>query len=259
MDDKLPFLELRHSNSGNHYKEHIHESFSIGINIKGKSIYTNKEKKYDFEKGLIAIVNPNEIHSCNALSKQNHEYYMLYLDKKWCYEIQKTISEQITSFQNYPKSLLNSTSFYKEFKNLCELLFSKITVQEKENELIEVFTKLFENDISYNKEKIEDKNFDLICDYLKKNFKENISLEELGKKFSLNPFYIIRLFKANMNMTPHKYLLNIKINYSKELLKKGVTIVDTALECGFVDQSHFHRNFFNIVATTPHEYRKNFI
>ncbi|XPV52681.1 MAG: AraC family transcriptional regulator [Halarcobacter ebronensis] len=128
---------------------------------------------------------------------------------------------KITSFQNYPKSLLNSTSFYEEFKNLCELLFSNITVQEKENELIEVFTKLFEDNISYSKEKIEDKNFELICDYLKKNFKDNISLEELAKKFRLNSFYIIRLFKANMNMTPHKYLLNIKINLLKRTFKKG--------------------------------------
>ena len=59
-------------------------------------------------------------------------------------------------------------------------------------------------------------------------------------------------------MTPHAYLLNIKINKAKELLKQGYTIVDTALECGFTDQSHFHRNFLKIVATTPKEYQKNF-
>lgn len=184
---------------------------------------------------------------------------MLYLDKTWCYEIQKTISNEITSFQDYPNPLISSEVFYKEFQKLCELLFSKATVQEKENELIEFCSKLFEENIPYQKENINDENFEKICKYLKKHFKENISLEELATKFNLNPFYIIRLFKANINMTPHKYLVNIKINYSKELLKKGETLVDTALECGFADQSHFHRNFLNIVATTPNQYRKNFI
>ncbi|WP_228254363.1 AraC family transcriptional regulator [Halarcobacter bivalviorum] len=259
MHKALPYLELRHSNTGNHYKEHIHESFSIGINLKGESLYSNKQKKYDFKKGLIAVVNPNEIHSCNALKRENHEYYMLYLDKKWCFEIQKTISNHITSFIEYPNALIDDQNYYKDFLNLCKLLFSNSSIEEKENELIEFFTKLFEKNIPNSKEKIEDENFEKICKYLKENFKENISLEELAKKFSLNSFYIIKLFKANMNMTPHKYLLNIKINYSKELLKKGETIVNAALECGFVDQSHFHKNFLNIVATTPNQYRKNFI
>ena len=77
--------------------------------------------------------------------------------------------------------------------------------------------------------------------------------------FDLNPFYIIRLFKSEMNMTPHAYLLNLKINKSKELLRKNHSIVDTALECGFFDQSHFHKNFLKIVACTPNEYKLNFV
>lgn len=184
---------------------------------------------------------------------------MLYLDTTWCFEIQKSIYSNITSFQNYPENIIKDLTLYKKFITLCELLFSNETLEEKENELIEFFIKLFKDKLPTNNEKIEDKNFEKICEYLNKNYKENISLEELAKKFELNPFYIIRLFNSNINMTPHKYLINIKINYSKELLKKGSTIVETALECGFVDQSHFHRNFLNIVATTPNEYRKNFI
>jgi len=62
-----------------------------------------------------------------------------------------------------------------------------------------------------------------------------------------------------MNLTPHSYLLNVKINRAKEFLKNGYSIVDTALECGFFDQSRFHKNFVKIVATTPKEYRLNFV
>lgn len=250
---------MRHSNTGNHYKEHIHDSFSIGINLKGESFYTNKDNKYRFKEGLLAVINPNELHSCNSISKINHEYYMLYLDTTWCFELQKSIYNKITSFQNYPENLIDDLTLSKKFITLCKLLFSTATIEEKQNELIEFFIKLFEDKLPINIEKIEDKNFEKICKYLNKNYKDNISLEQIAKKFELNPFYIIRLFKSNINMTPHKYLLNIKINYSKELLKRGFTIVEAALECGFVDQSHFHRNFLNIVASTPNQYRKNFI
>jgi AraC-like DNA-binding protein len=132
---------------------------------------------------------------------------------------------------------------------------------EKEDELIKFFTKLFSKYLKQSpiqEIKIEDKSFEEILTYLKENYKENISLDELSQKFKLNSFYIIRLFKSQMNMTPHTFLLNLKINNSKEFLKKGYSLVDTALECGFTDQSHFHRNFLKIVATTPREYQLNF-
>lgn len=62
-----------------------------------------------------------------------------------------------------------------------------------------------------------------------------------------------------MNLTPHSYLLNIRINKAKEYLKSGYSLAQTAQECGFFDKSHFHRNFLKIVATTPNEYKLNFV
>ncbi len=57
-----------------------------------------------------------------------------------------------------------------------------------------------------------------------------------------------------MNMTPHAFLLNSKINKAKEMLKDDYSIVDVALECGFFDQSHFTRNFKSLYGTTPGQY-----
>lgn len=101
--------------------------------------------------------------------------------------------------------------------------------------------------------------FKKIQEYIQKNYKKNISLDELSNEFQLNQFYIIKLFKNKLNMTPHAYLINLKINKAKEYLKEGNSLVDTALECGFADQSHFHRNFLKIVATTPNQYKLNFV
>ena len=256
--EKLPFLELRYSNNTKHYKEHIHETFSIGINLEDKSIYTNKEKKYDLDVGMIAIVNPNEIHSCNPVLKTPNLYYMMYLDEKWCYGIQNSIDERIDSFQAFPEDILYDEKLFCQFQNLCELLFKNYSYLEKEDEVIKFFTKLFSKHLKQSKIKLKDKAFEKMLTYLKENYKENISLDELSQIFKLNSFYIIRLFKSQMNMTPHTFLLNLKINNAKEFLKKGYSITDTALECGFTDQSHFHRNFSKIVATTPKEYQRNF-
>ncbi|RXK12750.1 AraC family transcriptional regulator [Halarcobacter mediterraneus] len=260
--EKMPYLELRYSNNTKHYKKHLHDTLSVGMNIKGKTIYTNKDKKYDFEIGMLALVNPNEIHSCNPIDKIPNLYYMLYLDQKWCYELQKTICKEIIDFVPFEKELITDKRFYDEFKLLCENLFSNVTNEEKEEELIIFFTKLFKTYLKedYNKlSKNEENIFEKIKIYIQENYKDNISLENLSKTFNLNKFYIIRLFKNNLNISPHSYLINLKINEAKKLLKKGFPLADTALECGFVDQSHFHRNFVKIVATTPKEYQLNFV
>lgn len=257
-DKNLPFLELRYSNNTKHYKEHLHDTFSIGINLQGESVYTNKDARYDLDKGMLAVVNPHTIHSCNPVQKTPNVYYMMYLDEQWCQGIQNSISEDITHFKEFPEDILYDEILYDEFKTLCETLFSEITYLEKEDFLIRFFTQFFGQYLKDSKEKFEDAVFEDIKAYLNENFQQNISLTDLSSKFELNPFYIIRLFKTHLNTTPHAYLINIKINKAKELLKANHSIVDTALECGFADQSHLHRNFLKIVATTPKEYQQNF-
>lgn len=259
VNGKLPFLELRYSNSNAHYKKHFHDTFSIGINKQGLSIYTNGEKEYTLDKNILSIINPQEVHSCNSCSDVLNIYYMLYLDTSWCKNIQKLINFKIEEFVNIPTSILEDKEFYEKFLDLCEYLFSNNSILEKEDELIKFFMNFFSLYLEETKDEIRDDKFLQILNYLNENFQENISLEDLALKFDLNTFYIIRLFKSQMNLTPHSYLLNVRINKAKEYLKNGYSIVNTAQECGFFDQSHLHRNFLKIVATTPNEYKLNFV
>ena len=258
-DESLPFLELRYSNSNAHYKRHFHDTFSIGVNKEGRSIYENSTKSYTLDKNMLSIINPLEVHSCNSCSDVLNIYYMLYLDTSWCMNIQKLINCEIEEFVKIPIYILEDESFYKDFISLCEFIFHDNSILEKEDELIKFFLNFFSLYLENKEVELVDERFREILLYLDENYKENISLDELSNKFELNSFYIIRLFKSQMNLTPHSYLLNVRINKAKEYLKNGYSIIDTALECGFFDQSHFHKNFFKIVAITPKEYKVNFI
>lgn len=257
IDDKMPYLELRYSNSCRHYKEHIHDTFSLGISLGGERIYTNKEKKYPLTNETLAIINPNVVHSCNSAKKS--AYYMMYLDVDWLFSLQKSIDTKLANFKPFSKDVLKSKELYKEFKKLCELILLDAFYMQKECELINFLNRLFLFDIKKDTStKKSSENIAPIINYLEKNFRQNISLKELGEEFGMNGFYIIRLFKKAISLTPHQYLLNLKINKSKLLLKQGEKIVNVALECGFSDQSHFHKTFLAIVATTPKEYQASF-
>ncbi|RXJ97962.1 AraC family transcriptional regulator [Arcobacter sp. CECT 8986] len=256
IDKNLPFLELRYSYSNLSYKEHFHHDiFSIGAVINGKREYTNKNNKYEISKNDLAIVNPDVIHSCNCKESNKSEYYMLYLNKNWICDI---LNQE--EFIEFKEELIQDKYLFIEFIEVCETIFSNKLYLEKELKLIDFISKIYNNYSNIEPLKIKNgTKIDLLVKFLEDNVKENITLEELSKKFNLSKFYIIKLFKKEFGISVYSFFLNLKIELAKKLLKKSYTIVEVALECGFYDQSHFHRNFLKITASTPKEYKDNFV
>ncbi|EIV1777898.1 helix-turn-helix transcriptional regulator, partial [Vibrio vulnificus] len=56
---------------------------------------------------------------------------------------------------------------------------------------------------------------------------------------------------------PHAYQIQQRLRLAKKLLRQGRRILDVAQECGFHDQSHFHRHFKKAMGVTPGQYVKN--
>lgn len=95
-------------------------------------------------------------------------------------------------------------------------------------------------------------------EYIEDNYKENISIETLSTICGLSPFHLIRVFGQSIGVPPHIYLKQVRIKRAKELLAKGFPALFVAHEMGFVDQSHFSKQFKQITGITPRKY-SNFI
>ena len=95
-----------------------------------------------------------------------------------------------------------------------------------------------------------------VCDYISKNFAENISLKKLADVACLSPFHFQREFKKSIRITPHEYLSDFRINKSKKMLLNSEDIADIAVRLGFFDQSHFSRIFRKTVGVPPGKYSK---
>ena len=59
-------------------------------------------------------------------------------------------------------------------------------------------------------------------------------------------------------MTPYGYLESVRIVAAKRLLEQGVSPVDTALQVGFSDQSHFTNYFSRFIGLSPGLYQDSF-
>ena len=92
--------------------------------------------------------------------------------------------------------------------------------------------------------------------YLRDTLSKRHSLDEMATFTSLAPSTLLRHFRRNFGMTPYRWLLERRIEKSKELLRATkATITDIALDVGFSTPSHFSDQFRKLVGCSPREYR----
>lgn len=93
--------------------------------------------------------------------------------------------------------------------------------------------------------------------YLREEYNSTFSLDDVASIANLSPYHFIRTFKAMTGKTPYDYLLDVKIEKSKELLKlKNYSITDICFRCGFNNLEHFSSVFKRKVGIVPSQYRK---
>lgn len=94
-------------------------------------------------------------------------------------------------------------------------------------------------------------------EYIKNNYNEKISIEDLAGMVNLSTRQFERRFKDTFKTTAHQYILKLRILKSCDmLLKKNTSIADIALEIGFYDQSAYTKHFSKFMGMTPFQYQK---
>lgn len=78
-----------------------------------------------------------------------------------------------------------------------------------------------------------------------------LSLADFAKATSASRFQILRRFSVEMGATPHAYLMQHRVKRAKDMILAGSSLADTAVACGFADQSHLTRVFSRQTGLTP--------
>ena len=92
--------------------------------------------------------------------------------------------------------------------------------------------------------------------YINDHFQEDPSVEALAKIASLSPYHFIRVFKKETGMTPHEYIVDLKIRTAKYLLKNTtIPVKDICFEAGFSGESVLCSTFKRITGYSPTAYR----
>lgn len=94
-------------------------------------------------------------------------------------------------------------------------------------------------------------------DYLHKHYLENnFKINTLYDISGISPRYFNTLFFKEFKTTPKEYIVSLKINQAKELLKsEKYSVTEVAFHLGYGDIYHFSKTFKAKTGYTPSEFR----
>ena len=95
-----------------------------------------------------------------------------------------------------------------------------------------------------------------IIKYIDENIENKIEIDDLVALTNWSKHHFVRMFSAQMNISPYCYVLNVKIEHAKIMILNENTKLETiAYDLGFQSYVNFARTFKNYTKYSPKEYR----
>ena len=82
-----------------------------------------------------------------------------------------------------------------------------------------------------------------------------VTLDALARELGTHPSHLVRVFRRDYGLPPHRYVVGRRLDRARRLLLEGMTVADVAAATGFHDQSHLTRHFRALLGTTPGAFR----
>lgn len=97
-----------------------------------------------------------------------------------------------------------------------------------------------------------------VCAFIHNRYDEPIALKDMAQHVSVSDGHLRLLFRNSLDISPYKYLLQVRIEKAQELLlSTKLSLAEISSEVGFDDYGHFMATFRKFVGVAPSLYRKS--
>lgn len=242
---------------------HWHSHLEIIFILEGYMIAYINDRKYTLKKDDILIVNPRELHSTNIWG----ETIYLLLQIPYDYLSRALENASLIHFQEFFPSITTSTSQKKLRDHLLELV--KAGTEKEDGYLFHFSSVVYEFLFTlyrYHSQKIspeakdkENRNFERmeeLLQYVRSNYRREVTLSEAAGILNISPEYFCRLFKKHTGQTFLEYLNAVRLlHFYRELLSTDYSITELMERNGITNYKVFIRSFKETYGTTPNKLR----
>ena len=248
---------------------HWHEDFQFIYVIDGKIKFLTLNKRIEVSASQGIFINKNILHqvkeftSCHYKSFVFPDYFLKFYFGSPAGVFVDSISE------NEDLEFYHFTG-QNEWENTVLNLLQKLTeMEEKKTEFYpyEILLILSSLWLTFRKnillppqqhENIVSIRMQKFLNYIANHYSEDISLESLVKSGNVGKSECLRCFKASLQTTPYKYLMEYRLSKAADLLKTTDLPIGVISEnVGFHQVSHFGKCFKEKTGYSPKDYRKN--
>ena len=244
-----------------HSTMHTHSFTEIFYVVKGKGAFNLKDERIEVQEDDLVIVNSNISHTESSLNATPLEYIVLGFegmsllitdDKKLAEGFSKhNYKEHKQDILYYMELIVNELSNQVEYyesisQNLLQILILNIIRSTHALQLMPP-SEGINTDYNY------------IKSYIDINYASDINLDDLAALIFTNKYSLIREFKKYIGVSPIEYLINKRLEISKNLLTTtDYSIKQIAQITGFSSQSYFNLVFKKRANDTPTSYKDKF-
>lgn len=252
-------------------QQHSHSNVEIVFIHTNKCNYRSGEQNYSLSPGDIIISNPGVLHGIIPIGDKPAFYLYIgfqdfHLKEMPCESLifhnGDTVIHTTSEWHNQINILFEHMLLEKETtlpgkyfmlrSYLIQLLLLLIRVKQQEG----YNTKKNRCDfLSYRKGHIVAQ----IMEFINKNYKDKLSLDQLSKNVYLSPVYICKVFKDETGESPISYLIRVRLEAACELLKgdRSMSIQEVAEAVGYDNVYHFSKQFKKLVGVSPTAFKSN--
>lgn len=200
------------------------------------------------------LSNALELLSVEELERANEELYQSVLNANGVhgFEIVELVQSAGSMFsmqldlKDKANFLANLTQKSENCSSLKDI-FSELSICEKQ-ELEQML---------HMREKDSARPVRLAKQYIQNHYYEQITLEEVSEEVGLSPAYFSVLFKKETEVGFAKYLMNVRMEETKIMLREtNLPVAEICRKVGYNDIKHFTHTFEKMAGIKPAVYRK---
>jgi len=250
------------------FKWHYHPEYELTLITHGNGRRLVGDSNESFEAGDLALLGPGLPHtwSSHALSKKKVSAVVI--------QFSEDFMDNFIHLNGFDKisGLLSSASrglFFPDSKHIATQLerLPQISGVEKVTSLLNILQQLTtqqqvqlssEYFIAVKSQETETR-LNQVCQFIQKNFKAGITLEQAAGLIHLSNSAFSKFFKRATGKTFSDYVNDIRIgNACQQLTESDKTIGEIAFDSGFESLTYFNRVFLKKKSATPRAFRNDF-
>lgn len=243
---------------------HYHCNMEFVVIIKGRQQYVVDNKRYMLYSGDIFMTYPYENHGNGNIPQEVCEFIWFQFDL------------------SSPKNFLGLSPRYGQylFQQLLNYRHRTKKVSQKEISLLKqafqglsssqlreqilgyscflhfIMNNICANDIPMIRELYSPEIQEALT-YIHAHLTEDLSIEQISQYCGLSPSRFKAKFKEELGITPHAYMISLKIDTSKILLKNpDMSVTDIAFRLNFASSNYFASVFKKHTGYTPTDFRR---